>query len=254
MADMVSIMPCLDMQNGRVVKGVHFVDIADAGDPVECARAYCAAGADALAMLDITATVENRPTLVRVVRQVAEVCTVPFTVGGGIGDVKAAAAVLEAGADKVSISSAAYRRPELIPELIREFGADKVTVAIDVDVNSALPSGYEVYIDGGRTATGCDALEWAKRMDAFGVPVILPTSKAGDGARTGYDLPVIRAMAGACRAQIVASGGAGKMEDFLDAVKAGATILLAASVFHFRLIEIPALKRYLRENGVDVRL
>lgn len=158
MADMVSIMPCLDMQNGRVVKGVHFVDIADAGDPVECAQAYCAAGADALAMLDITATVENRPTLVRVVRDVAKVCTVPFTVGGGIGDVKAAAAVLEAGADKVSISSAAYRRPELIPELIREFGADKVTVAIDVDVNPALPSGYEVYIDGGRTATGCDAV------------------------------------------------------------------------------------------------
>lgn len=155
MADMVSIMPCLDMQNGRVVKGVHFVDIADAGDPVECAQAYCAAGADALAMLDITATVENRPTLVRVVRDVAKVCTVPFTVGGGIGDVKAAAAVLEAGA---------------------------------------------------------------------------------------------------CRAQIVASGGAGKMEDFLAAVKAGATILLAASVFHFRLIEIPALKRYLKENGVAVRL
>ena len=187
-------------------------------------------------------------------RDVAKVCTVPFTVGGGIGDVKAAAAVLEAGADKVSISSAAYRRPELIPELIREFGADKVTVAIDVDVNPALPSGYEVYIDGGRTATGCDALEWAKRMDDSGVPVILPTSKAGDGARTGYDLPVIRAMAGACRAQIVASGGAGKMEDFLAAVKAGATILLAASVFHFRLIEIPALKRYLKENGVAVRL
>ena len=171
-----------------------------------------------------------------------------------LGDVKAAAAVLEAGADKVSISSAAYRRPELIPELIHEFGTDKVTVAIDVDVNPALPSGYEVYIDGGRTATGCDALEWAKRMDDSGVPVILPTSKAGDGARTGYDLPVIRAMAGACRAQIVASGGAGKMEDFLAAVKAGATILLAASVFHFRLIEIPALKRYLKENGVAVRL
>ena len=166
MADMVSIMPCLDMQNGRVVKGVHFVDIADAGDPVECAQAYCAAGADALAMLDITATVENRPTLVRVVRDVAKVCTVPFTVGGGIGDVKAAAAVLEAGADKVSISSAAYRRPELIPELIHEFGTDKVTVAIDVDVNPALPSGYEVYIDGGRTATGCDALEWAKLRSA----------------------------------------------------------------------------------------
>ncbi len=253
MGKKVSIMPCLDMQNGRVVKGVHFVDIADAGDPVECARAYCEAGADALAMLDITATVENRPTLVKVVRDVAKVCTVPFTVGGGIGDVRAAAAVLEAGADKVSISSAAFRRPELVPELIREFGPETVTVAIDVDVNPALPSGYEVYIDGGRTATGVDALEWAKKVDGFGVPVILPTSKAGDGARTGYDLPVIRAMAGACRAEIVASGGAGRLEDFLAAVEAGATVLLAASVFHFRIIEIPVLKHYLRANGVAVR-
>ena len=184
-------MPCLDMQNGRVVKGVHFVDIANAGDPVECARAYCAAGADELAMLDITATVENRPTLAKVVREVAAVCTVPFTVGGGINDVKAAANVLEAGANKVSVSSAAFRKPELIGEIIREFGREALTVAIDVDVNPALPSGYEVYIDGGRTATGADALEWAKRVDGYGVPVILPTSKAGDGAKTGYDLPVI---------------------------------------------------------------
>ncbi len=248
----ISIMPCLDMQNGRVVKGVHFADIADAGDPVECARAYCAAGADELAMLDITATVENRPTLVQVVSRVAEVCTVPFTVGGGINDVAAAAAVLGAGADKVSVSSAAFRNPELIPALIREFGAEKLTIAIDVDVNPALPSGYEVYIDGGRTATGSDALEWAKKVDGYGVPVILPTSKAGDGAKTGYDLPVIRAMAEACNAKIVASGGAGKMEHFLDAVNAGAEILLAASVFHFKMIEIPALKAYLRENNVNL--
>ena len=194
MDDYVKIMPCLDMRDGRVVKGVHFVDIADAGDPVACARAYCEAGADELALLDINATVENRPTLLQVVRDVAAVCTVPFTVGGGIGSVEAAAAVLEAGADKVSISSAAFRNPGLVPELIKAFGADKITVAIDVDVNPDLPSGYEVYIDGGRTATGVDALEWAKKVDSFGVPVILPTSKAGDGARTGYDLPVIRAM------------------------------------------------------------
>ena len=253
MSQTISIMPCLDMQNGRVVKGVHFVDIADAGDPVECARAYCAAGADELAMLDITATVENRPTLAKVVREVAAVCTVPFTVGGGINDIRAAANVLEAGADKVSVSSAAYRRPELITEIIREFGPDALTVAIDVDVNPALPSGYEVYIDGGRTATGTDALEWAKRVDGCGVPVILPTSKAGDGAKTGYDLPVIRAMADSCRAKIVASGGAGKREHCLGAVEAGAEILLAASVFHFRMIEIPALKAYLKEHGVQVR-
>jgi len=253
MSQPISIMPCLDMQNGRVVKGVHFVDIRDAGDPVECARAYCQAGADELALLDITATVEGRSTMLDVVRQVAEVTTVPFTIGGGISDVATAAAVLEAGADKISTSSAAFRKPEVIAEMVREFGAEKVTVAIDVDRNPALPSGYEVYIDGGRTATGADAIEWARKVDSYGVPVILPTSKAGDGAKTGYDLPVIRAMKEATSAQIVASGGAGKLEHFYEAVEAGATILLAASVFHFQMIGIPELKEYLRGRGVTLR-
>ena len=248
----VRIMPCLDMQNGRVVKGVHFVDIRDAGDPVECALAYCKAGADELAMLDITATVEGRRTMIGVVEKVAKVCTVPFTVGGGIGDVATAGAVLEAGADCVSISSAAYRKPELVPEIIRNFGR-KVAVAIDVDRNPALPSGYEVYIDGGRTATGFDAVEFAKRAEGWGAPVILPTSKAGDGAKTGYDLPIIKKIAQVTKADVVASGGAGKLEHFYDAVQAGATILLAASVFHFKLIAIPDLKRYLAGRGVKVR-
>jgi len=248
----ISIMPCLDMQNARVVKGVHFVDIRDAGDPVECAKAYCRAGADELALLDITATVENRPTMLEVVKNVAEVTTIPFTVGGGIADVASAAAVLEAGADKISTSSAAFRKPEIIKEMVVELGAEKVTVAIDVDVNESLPSGYEVYIDGGRTATGADAIEWAKKIDGFGVPVILPTSKAGDGAQTGFDLPVIKAMADTCSATIVASGGAGKMEHFFEAAEAGATVLLAASVFHFGLIGIGELKDYLRERGLNV--
>lgn len=248
----VKIMPCLDMQNGRVVKGVHFVDIKDAGDPVECAQAYCAAGADELAMLDITATIENRGTLLEVVRRVAAVTTIPFTVGGGISDVRSAGAVLEAGANKISTSSAAFRKPQVIREMIDEWGADKVTVAIDVDRNARLPSGYEVYIDGGRTATGRDAVEWAKQVEGYGVRVILPTSKAGDGARTGYDLPVIRAIKQAVRAEVVASGGAGKLEHFLEAVQAGATILLAASVFHFRVIAIGELKKYLKANGVCV--
>ncbi len=252
MSQPVRIMPCLDMREGRVVKGVHFVDIRDAGDPVACARAYCAAGADELAMLDITATVEGRATLLDVVRRVADAVTVPFTVGGGISDVSTAEAVLAAGADKVSISSAAFRKPELVPELIRTFGADKVTVAIDVDRSATLPSGYEVYIDGGRTATGTDAVEWAKRVDGFGVPVILPTSKAGDGARTGYDLPVIRAIKQAVSAEVVASGGAGTLEHFYDAVQAGATILLAASIFHFGEIGIGDLKAYLSERGVTL--
>jgi len=253
MAHNVRIMPCLDMQNGRVVKGVHFVDIKDAGDPVECAKAYCQAGADELALLDITATVEGRKTMLNVVRQVAQVTTIPFTVGGGISDVASAAAVLEAGADKISISSAAFRRPEVIAQMVDEFGPEKVTIAIDVDRNPQLLSGYEVYIDGGRTATGADAVEWAKRVDGFGVSVILPTSKAGDGARTGYDLPVIRAMASAVSAQIVASGGAGKLEHFYEAVQAGATILLAASVFHFHIIDIGELKEYLRTKGLAVK-
>ena len=249
----ISIMPCLDMQNGRVVKGVHFVDIRDAGDPVECAKAYCQAGADELALLDITATVENRPTMLEVVKNVSQAATIPFTVGGGIRDVASAAAVLEAGADKISTSSAAFRNPEIIKEMVAELGPEKVTVAIDVDVNDSLPSGYEVYIDGGRTATGADAVEWAKKVDGFGIPVILPTSKAGDGAQTGFDLPVIKAMADTCSAEIVASGGAGKMEHFYDAVEAGATVLLAASVFHFHMIDIPELKAYLRDRGLNLK-
>ncbi len=252
MTQPISIMPCLDMQNGRVVKGVHFVDICDAGDPVECAEAYCRAGADELALLDITATVEGRSATLDVIKRVAQVTTVPFTVGGGISDVATAAAVLNAGADKISTSSAAFRSPQVIAEMVKEFGADKVTVAIDVDRNDAMPSGYEVYIDGGRTATGTDAVEWARQVDSFGVPVILPTSKAGDGAKTGYDLPIIGAMKQATSARIVASGGAGELEHFYEAVEAGATVLLAASVFHFRMIGIAELKDYLRDRGVKL--
>jgi len=252
MAEVVRIMPCLDMQNGRVVKGVHFVDIKDAGDPVACARAYCDAGADELALLDITATVEGRRTMLDVVRSVAEVTTIPFTVGGGIASVETAAAVLEAGADRVSTSSAAFRRPELVAELIEELGAEKITVAIDVDRNASLPSGYETYVDGGRTATGADAVEWARQVADHGVRTILPTSKATDGAKTGYDLPLIRALREATPAEVVASGGAGTMEHFRDAAVAGASVLLAASVFHFHAIDIPELKEYLRSEGVGV--
>lgn len=248
----VRIMPCLDMQNGRVVKGVNFVNIKDAGDPVACAQAYCAAGADELAMLDITATVENRATMLEVVQRVAAVTTIPFTVGGGIRDVNSVAAVLAAGANKVSTSSAAFRNPGVIAEMIREFGPEKVTVAIDVDRNPALPSGYEVFVDGGRTATGADALEWARRAAGYGVKTILPTSKATDGARTGFDLPLIRMIAAETGTEVVASGGAGKMEHFREAAEAGATVLLAASVFHFGIIPIPALKEYLKQGGYEV--
>jgi imidazole glycerol-phosphate synthase subunit HisF len=245
-------MPCLDMRDGRVVKGVQFVDIKDAGDPVECARTYCEAGAGALALLDITATVEGRPTMLDVVRRVSNVTSVPFTVGGGIADLATARAVIDAGADRVSTSSAAFRNPGMIGELVKDLGRDRVTVAIDVDVNGALPSGYEVYVDGGRTATGVDALEWAKRVDGYGAGVILPTSRATDGARTGYDLPLIRALSGGVSAQIVASGGAGTMEHFREAAEAGASILLAASVFHYHVIDIPELTKYLEDAGYEV--
>ena len=242
------------MQNGRVVKGVHFIDITDAGDPVECARAYCEAGADELAMLDITATIENRSTMLEVVKNIAGVVTIPFTVGGGISDIQTAEAVLNAGADKVSISSSAFRNQALIGDLVKHFGSEKITIAIDVDQNNAMPSGYEVYIDGGRTATGKDAIEWAKQVDDYGVAVILPTSKAGDGAKTGYDLPVIKAIKQVVNAEVVASGGAGKPEHFAEAADAGATILLAASVFHFGTIQIPELKKYLKSRNYNVKI
>ena len=245
-AESLVIMPCMDMIAGRVVKGVNFVNIKDAGDPVECCKAYCAAGADEIAMLDINATVEGRATTLETVRKVAEVATIPFTMGGGISSVKAAEEVLKAGANKISTSSAVFRTPDMIGELVREFGAGKVTVAIDVAQNPAMPSNYEVFIDGGRTATGVDAIEWTKKVNDYGVRTILPTSKSTDGAKTGYDLPLIRAIRAITDANIVASGGAGTMEHFVEAAEAGANILLAASVFHFGIISIPELKAFLK--------
>jgi len=232
----VVIMPCLDIKDGRVVKGVHFVDLQDAGNPVLASQAYIRDGADELAFLDITATVEKRKTTLTAVRKVADVVNVPFTVGGGIGTVEDASAVLEAGADRVSISSAAFRNPG----------------PIDVDKSNDVPSGYEVYIDGGRTPTGKDAIEWAKEAEQRGAGIILPTSKACDGAKQGYDIPLIRQLKDVLSVPVVASGGAGTMEHFLEAAQAGADILLAASVFHFGEIKIGHLKDYLRENGIDV--
>lgn len=247
----VLIMPCLDIKEGRVVKGVQFVNLRDAGDPVECARTYCENGADELAFLDITATLEKRKTTLDVVRRVAGVTTVPFTVGGGIATLADAEAVLAAGANRVSISSAGYRHPELLEQTAKEFGSERVVVAIDADKNPSLPSGYEVYIDGGKTATGTDAVEWAKQAEAMGAGTILPTSKARDGAKSGYDIPLIKGIKDAVQVPVIASGGAGKMEHFLEAAKiGGADILLAASVFHFGEIIIAELKKYLRDNGV----
>ena len=186
--------------------------------------------------------------------KVAEAVTVPFTMGGGISSVQAAADVLAAGADKISTSSAVFRNPDMIGELVKEFGKDKVTVAIDVAQNANMASGYEVFIDGGRTATGTDAIEWTKKVADYGVGTILPTSKSTDGVRTGYDLPLIRKIREITDADIVASGGAGTMEHFAEAAEAGATVLLAASVFHFHVIGIPELKAFLKDRGFSVRI
>lgn len=250
----VLIMPCLDMKDGRVVKGVHFVNLKDAGDPVECARIYCRNGADELAFLDITATIEKRKTTLDAVRRVARVATVPFTVGGGIASIAGVSEALEAGADRVSISSAAFRNPGLIDLAAAKFGSAKLVVAIDVDRNPALPSGYEVYIDGGNTPTGKDAVAWAQEAETRGAGYILPTSKTRDGAKTGYDIPLIRGIKEVVKVPVIASGGAGTMEHFLEAAQDGkADILLAASVFHFGEINIVELKKYLGDNGVKTQ-
>jgi imidazole glycerol-phosphate synthase subunit HisF len=253
--DSVRIMPCLDMKEGRVVKGVHFVDLKDAGDPVECARAYCDSGADELTLLDIMATVEHRKTLLDVVKRTAAASSVPFTVGGGIGSIEDMRAIFDAGADHVSISSAAFRNPDLIGEAIEQFGRERIVVAVDADKCDTMPSGYEVYVDGGRTPTGKDAIEWAMQAASLGAGSLLPTSKACDGALTGYDIPLTRGIAKSVDVPVVASGGAGTMEHFLEAATEGkAAVLLAASVFHFGTIKIPELKQYLHDNGVSVKL
>jgi len=253
--DYVKIIPCLDMKSGRVVKGVKFVNLRDAGDPVECAAAYDRGGADEIAFLDITATVENRKTMIDVARRTAAVISVPFIVGGGIKSVQDAADVLKAGAKRVSISSAAFRNPQLIADLATEFGKEAVVVAIDADKNPKLSSGYEIFVDGGRTATGADPVEFAKKAEALGAGAILPTSRATDGVKTGYDIPLTRAIAEAVELPVIASGGAGKLEHFYDAVaKAKARAVLAASVFHFGEISIRQVKEYLKSKGIAVRM
>ena len=250
----VHIMPCLDFKDGRVVKGVHFVDLRDAGDPVQCAVTYCRQGADELAFLDITATVEGRRTTLDVFREVAEASTAPVTLGGGIKSLADIEAALDAGASKASISSAAVRNPSLVEQAAAEFGSDHIVVAIDADVSEETPSGYEVYIDGGRTRTGVDALDFAKAAEDKGAGAILPTSKACDGAKDGYDIPLTRGIAERVSVPVTASGGAGKMEHFYEAATEGrASVLLAASVFHFGTILIPDLKAYLKERGVAVK-
>ncbi|MBK7552241.1 MAG: imidazole glycerol phosphate synthase subunit HisF [Syntrophaceae bacterium] len=251
----IRVMPCLDMKNGRVVKGVHFVDIRDAGDPVESAAFYEREGADELAMLDIAATVENRKTRLEWVRQVSAVITIPLTVGGGINCLEDVGLALGAGASRVSMNSAAVKNPELIREAARAHGSARVTVAIDARRNRAMPSGFELVIAGGTVPAGKDAVAWAKQCQSLGAGVILPTSMDGDGTLAGYDLEFTKAIADAVTVPVVASGGAGKLEHFYEAVvKGGASVVLAASVFHDRTFSIRQVKEHLRDRGLRVNL
>ena len=251
----IRIMPCLDMKDGRVVKGVNFVNLKDAGDPVENARFYQAEGADELAMLDIAATVENRQTRLEWVKNVAAVIEIPLTDGGGIGSLEDAKLVLDAGADKISMNSAAVRNPDLVREAAEAYGSERVTVAIDAKRNQEMASGFELVVAGGTKPVGKDAIEWAKACQKLGAGVLLPTSMDGDGTQTGYDLEFTRAISDAVDVPVVASGGAGNLEHFYEAVaEGGAQILLAASVFHYRTLSIREVKAYLKDKGLKVEL
>lgn len=251
----IKIMPCLDMKEGRVVKGIHFVDLKDAGDPVENAALYQREGADEIAMLDIAATVENRKTRLEWVKSVSSVIDIPLTLGGGISTLEDIDLALEAGADKISMNSGAVKNPDLVRDAAKRFGMDKITVAIDARRNKEVPSGFELVVSGGTEPVGRDAIEWAKRCQELGAGVILPTSMDGDGTQAGYDLEFTKAISDAVDLPVVASGGAGKLEHFYDGVVlGGAQILLAASVFHYRLLSIREVKQYLREKGLKVNL
>lgn len=246
------IIPCLDVNKGRVVKGVNFVNLKDAGDPVEIARAYDAAGADELVFLDITASCEERDTVVDMVRAVAASVFIPITVGGGIRTVEDFKRLLREGADKISVNSAAIDRPELISEAAEKFGSQCVVLAIDA--RRRPEGGWNIYKHGGRLDTGLDVIEWAKRAEALGAGEILLTSMDCDGTKTGYDMELTRAVAEAVSIPVIASGGAGTLEHFHEALsEGGADAALAASLFHYKELEISQVKDYLAEKGISVR-
>lgn len=248
------IIPCLDVKDGRVVKGVNFVNLTDAGDPVECAKIYDRAGADELVFLDITASSDNRNTVKDMVERVAREVFIPFTVGGGIRTVEDFRTILNAGADKVAVNSAAIKTPELIADAAKRYGSQCVVCAIDAKRRED-GNGWEVYLNGGRVNTGLDALEWAKKAEGLGAGEILLTSMDADGTKNGYDNELTATVSRAVSIPVIASGGAGKLEHFYDAFTKGcADAVLAASLFHFREIEISELKRYLYEKNISVRI
>ena len=252
----VRVIPCLDVSHGRVVKGVNFENLRDAGDPVELAHRYDEMGADELTFLDVSASVEARGTMLDVVRKTAEEIFVPLTVGGGVRSVEDVRILLEAGADKVGINTAAIARPELIAEVAEQFGNQVITLSVDarrVTGDVTTPSGYEVTTHGGKKGTGIDAVGWAVRAAELGAGEILLNSMDADGTTDGFDLEMLRDVRAAVSLPIIASGGAGKVEHFVEAVRAGADAVLAASVFHFGTLTIAEVKEHMRANGIEVR-
>ncbi len=246
------IIPCLDVMNGRVVKGINFVNLRDAGDPVEQAKIYDREGADELVLLDITATHEGRETMLDVVQRVADAIFIPFCVGGGLRTVQDMRETLLAGADKIGINSAAVHTPDLISEGAERFGSQCIVVAIDARWNG---TNYEVYVSGGRKPTGLDAIEWAIEAERRGAGEILLTSMDRDGTQDGYEIKLTRAISDAVKIPVIASGGAGKLEHFSDAITAGgADAVLAASLFHYQQLSVGQVKAYLKEQGIPVRI
>ena len=255
MLDYVKIVPCLDTKNGRLVKGINFVDLKDIADPAETGEAYSKAGADELVFLDITATVEGRKTFLDAVKRTVERLEVPLTVGGGIRSVENMKELFDLGVSRCSVNTAAVKRPGVIKEASTEFGTDKVTVAIDTRKNADMPSGFEVVVDGGRTPVGKDAVEWAKQCEDLGAGHILPTSMDADGTQAGYDIPMTRAIASAVSIPVIASGGAGNLDHLVEAVVEGkAQAVLVASIFHYGTYTIKEAKEYMASKGLKVKL
>jgi cyclase len=249
------IIPCLDVKDGRLVKGVHFVDIKDVGDPAENGAAYSEAGADELVFLDITATLEKRKTMIDAVKRTVERISIPLSVGGGIAECSDAEKLFDVGASRVSVNSAAVRRPDFVAELAKEFGSDKVVVAIDTRKSTELPSGFEVVVSGGTQGAGIDAIEWAKKVQDLDAGSILPTSMDTDGTLAGYDIPMTKAIAEAVSLPVIASGGAGTLEHLYEAITdAKADAVLVASIAHFGTFTIQQMKEYLAGKGIPVNL
>ncbi|MCX7428027.1 MAG: imidazole glycerol phosphate synthase subunit HisF [Planctomycetia bacterium] len=249
------IIPCLDVKDGRLVKGVNFVDLKDVGDPAENAAAYSEAGADELVFLDITATIEKRKTLLDAVARTVSRISIPLTVGGGIGSIADIEGLMDVGVSKISINTAAVRRPEFVEEAAKRFGSQRVTVAIDTRQSTAMPSGFEVVVRGGTEGAGIDAVAWAKQVESLGAGAILPTSMDTDGMQTGYDIPMTRAIAEAVDVPVIASGGAGELEHLYEAIVDGkADAVLVASIAHFGKFTIGQMKQYLAGRGIAVRM